>query len=85
MRNISRWLQNATTPRPRRTGLPGFTGVSDRLLADIGVRRMDLQAASLGLGRIERVTRCASAPAKVYALRACAGATGAADPVDAAA
>jgi uncharacterized protein YjiS (DUF1127 family) len=52
LRLIAKWRQ-----RRRGAQLHGFMHMSDRMLADIGVRRADVQAAMSGLMPVEHIAR----------------------------
>jgi uncharacterized protein YjiS (DUF1127 family) len=55
LRTIERWRQRrAARPRAR---LHGFVHMSDRMLADIGVRRADVHAALSGMMPVEQIAR----------------------------
>ena len=75
LRMLAAWRQRRATRRGVR--LHGFTNMSDRMLADIGVRRADVHAAISGMMPVEhlartqgarhgrrRSTRCAADPRK---------------------
>jgi uncharacterized protein YjiS (DUF1127 family) len=47
MRAFGRWRRRRAMRR--RASLDGLVGLSDRSLADIGLRRADLQAATMGV------------------------------------
>lgn len=64
MSSIKHWIRKASTPRPR---LDGFMTMNDRTLADIGVRRIDVQAAMSGVVPARRIW--APTTAEVHTLR----------------
>jgi uncharacterized protein YjiS (DUF1127 family) len=68
-RALRAWRQGRTVPRG--ANLHGFVVLSDRALADIGVRRADVQAAMSGMMPLEHIARTrGSSPwtAQVHAL-----------------
>ena len=77
MRAMMRLLRLLTSLRERyaarrRAQLHGFVHMSDRMLADIGVRRADVHAAISGMVPVEHIARThGGAPwtAPVHALR----------------
>ena len=70
LRMVTGWRRRRAAKR--RAQLHGFMLMSDRMLADIGVRRADVHAAVSGLMPIEHIARTqGGAPwtAPVHALR----------------
>jgi uncharacterized protein YjiS (DUF1127 family) len=72
-RTIASWRQRRAA---RRRGLHGLMHMSDRMLADIGVRRADVHAAISGMMPVEHLARTHGGvpwTAQVHALypRAC--------------
>jgi uncharacterized protein YjiS (DUF1127 family) len=55
LRTIERWRQRRAARRSAR--LQGFMQMSDRMLADIGVRRADVHAAISGMMPVEHIAR----------------------------
>jgi uncharacterized protein YjiS (DUF1127 family) len=55
LRSIAQWRQRRAAQRCAR--LHGFTHMSDRMLADIGVRRADVHAAMNGMMPVEHIAR----------------------------
>jgi uncharacterized protein YjiS (DUF1127 family) len=55
LRLIAKWRQRCAARRGAR--LHGFTHMSDRMLADIGVRRADVHAAISGMMPVEHLAR----------------------------
>jgi uncharacterized protein YjiS (DUF1127 family) len=53
-RMIGSWRQRRVA---RRRALHGFMHMSDRMLADIGVRRADVHAAMSGMMPVEHIVR----------------------------
>src|SRR5918994_7272924 len=67
---VASWRQRRAARR--RAQLRGFMHMSDRMLADIGVRRADVHAAISGLVPVEHIARThggSSWTAEVHALR----------------
>ena len=74
LRTFTSWRRRRTVRR--RAQLHGLVHMSDRMLADIGVRRADLHAAISGLVPMEQIARIhGGAPwsAQVHELRPPAG------------
>ncbi len=70
LRMVSTW--RARRAARRRAQLHGFVHMSDRMLADIGVRRADVHAAVSGFMPVEHIARThggAAWKAPVHALR----------------
>ena len=59
MMRLRRWFTSWRERRAarRRAQLRGFMSMSDRMLADIGVRRADVHAALSGLVPVEQIAR----------------------------
>ena len=55
LRMVTSWRQRRAARR--RAQLRGFMHMSDRMLADIGVRRADVHAAISGLVPVEQIAR----------------------------
>jgi uncharacterized protein YjiS (DUF1127 family) len=55
LRIIAQWRQRRAARRGAR--LHGFMHMSDRMLADIGVRRADVHAAMSGMMPVEHIVR----------------------------
>jgi uncharacterized protein YjiS (DUF1127 family) len=55
LRSIAKWRQHRAERRGTR--LHGFMHMSDRMLADIGVRRADVHAALSGIIPVEHIAR----------------------------
>jgi uncharacterized protein YjiS (DUF1127 family) len=55
LRIIAQWRRRRTARRGAR--LHGFIHMSDRMLADIGVRRADVHAAMSGMMPVEHIAR----------------------------
>jgi uncharacterized protein YjiS (DUF1127 family) len=69
-RALRAWSRDRTVRRG--ASFHGFTALSDRALADIGVRRADMHAAMTGMLPVEHIARThASSPwtAQVHALQ----------------
>ena len=69
LHTIVRWRQRRAA---RRRGLHGLMHMSDRVLADIGVRRADVHAAISGMMPVEHLARTQGGvpwTAQVHALR----------------
>jgi len=67
---VADWRQRRAARR--RMQLHGFTHMSDRMLADIGVRRADVHAAISGMVPVEHIARThGGSPwtAQIHALR----------------
>ena len=70
LRIIAKWRQRRAARRGAR--LHGFMQMSDRMLADIGVRRADLHAAMSGMMPVEHIARTRGGrpwTAEIYSLR----------------
>ena len=70
LRGVAKWRQR----RAARCGarLHGFMHMSDRMLADIGVRRADVHAAMSGMMPVEHIARTQGGQpwtAEIYPLR----------------
>ena len=55
LRVVAKWRQGHAARRGAR--LHGFMHMSDRMLADIGVRRADVHAAMSGMMPVEHIAR----------------------------
>jgi uncharacterized protein YjiS (DUF1127 family) len=85
-RLIAKWRQRRAARRGVR--LHGFTHMSDRMLADIGVRRADVHAAMSGMMPVEHLARTRGGrpwTAEVHPLRRASSKAVAADDLSAAA
>ena len=60
-RVVAKWRQRRAARRGAR--LHGFMHMSDRMLADIGVRRADVHAAMSGMMPVEHIAQDARRPA----------------------
>jgi uncharacterized protein YjiS (DUF1127 family) len=70
LRMVTDWRRRRAARR--RAQLHGFVHMSDRILADIGVRRADLHAAISGVLPVEHIARThggASWSARIHRLR----------------
>ena len=86
LRMLAEWRQRRATRRGVR--LHGFTNMSDRMLADIGVRRADVHAAMSGMMPVEHLARTQGGrpwTAEIHPLRRGSAEAGAANDLSAAA
>jgi uncharacterized protein YjiS (DUF1127 family) len=86
LRTLAAWRHRRAARRSVR--LHGFTNMSDRMLADIGVRRADVHAAMSGMMPVEHLARTQGGrpwTAEIHPLRVAPSEAGAANGLSAAA